>query len=113
MSRSYALYIALAVHDGFVRPFLGDTLAVVLVYLLLRATARASVVGAAAAAVAVGFLVELGQYVGLLGMLGLAGNRVARVVFGTGFDPKDFLAYLAGGAAVLAVERLRGVTASP
>jgi len=37
--------------------------------------------------------------------------RLARVVLGTGFGPKDFLAYLAGGAAVLAAERLRRVTA--
>jgi len=101
------ILIALAVHDGFVRPFLGDTLAVILVYLLLRAATRLAVATAAAAAVAVGFLVELGQYVGLLHRLGLAANPVARIVLGTGFDPKDFLAYLAGGLAVLAAERLR------
>ncbi|HEY0314268.1 MAG TPA: DUF2809 domain-containing protein [Allosphingosinicella sp.] len=99
--------IALFVHDSFVRPFLGDTLAVILVYLLVRAATRLGVPAAAACAVAIAFLIELGQYVGLLNMLGLAGNPVARIVLGTGFDPKDFLAYLAGGLAMLGMEFLR------
>jgi hypothetical protein len=117
MRRTYALaaaaifgvevYIGLAVHDGFVRPFLGDTLAVILVYLLLRAATRRGVAAATAGAVAVAFLIELGQMVGLLHRLGLAGNPVARLVLGTGFDPKDFLAYLAGGIIVLGTESAR------
>jgi hypothetical protein len=96
--------IALFVHDAFVRPFLGDTLAVILVYLALRAATPLGVPAAAASAVAIAFLIELGQYIGLLHMLGLAANPVARVVLGTGFDPRDFLAYLAGGIIVLGAE---------
>lgn len=101
------VWIALAVHDRFVRPFLGDTLAVILVYLLLRAATRLSVPAAAIAAMAIAFLIELGQLVGLLHMLGLARNPLARVVLGTGFDPKDFLAYLAGGVAAAGMEAVR------
>jgi hypothetical protein len=122
MSRNYALaaaaafgievYIALAVHDGFVRPFLGDALAVILVYLLLRAASRLGVAAAASCAVAVAFLIELGQFAGLLGLLGLAGNPVARVVLGSDFDPEDFLAYLAGGVAAVGAELLRGAARS-
>jgi len=117
MRRHYALaaaaifavevLIALFVHDGLVRPFLGDTLAVILVYLALRAATPLSVPAAAASAVAIAFLIEFGQYFGLLHMLGLAADPLARIVLGTGFDPQDFLAYLAGGIIVLATESAR------
>lgn len=102
--------IALFVHDGFVRPYLGDSLAVVLVYLALRAVAPIGVAAAAASAFAVACLVELGQWAGLLDALGLRGSAVARVVLGTGFDPRDLLAYAAGAAGAIVLEASRRIT---
>lgn len=99
--------IALWVRDRFVRPYLGDVLAVVLVYLALRAVTTLRVVPAALAAFAVGVLVELGQAINLLGHLGLAGNRVARVVLGSAFSLGDLLCYAAGAVLVILVERMR------
>ena len=99
--------IALFVHDGLVRPFLGDSLAVVLVYLMLRAFTALRVAPAVAAALAVACAVEFGQLFGLLDLLGLRASPVARVVLGTGFDGMDFAAYAAGGLCVLAVESRR------
>jgi hypothetical protein len=83
------------------------TLAVMLVYCGLRAVLRIGVVPAAALALAIAFLVEFGQLIGILDMLGLRSNALARTVLGSGFDLKDLLAYTAGAAIVLAVERLR------
>lgn len=99
--------IALFVRDGFVRPYLGDVLAVILVYAGVRAVTTLRVVPAVLVALGVAFAVELGQLVGILDMLGLRSNAIARVVLGSGFELKDLLAYLAGAAIVLAVERLR------
>jgi len=93
--------IALFVHDRLVRPHVGDVLAVVLVYLGLRAVTRLPRVGAVVAAFAIACTVEAGQAVDLVDRLGLAGNALARVVFGMGFDPWDFLAYLAGAGIAL------------
>jgi len=93
--------IALFVHDRFVRPHVGDVLAVVLVYLGLRALTRLPRFGALVAAFAIACAVEVGQAFDLLDRLGLASNAVARVVFGMGFDPWDFLAYLAGAGIAL------------
>jgi hypothetical protein len=101
------LFIAIAVHDAFVRPFVGDSLAVVLVYLALRAVTRLHVAAAIGAALAIACAVELGQFAGLLDMLGLRGNPLARVVLGAGFDPKDFIAYAAGACAIAAIETFR------
>ena len=93
--------IALFVHDDFVRPHLGDSLAVVLVYLGLRAGTRLEMLPAALVALAIAFGIEIGQYFHLVRLLGLEHIAVARVVLGTGFDRADFLAYMAGAVAAL------------
>jgi hypothetical protein len=99
--------IAVFVRDAFVRPRLGDTLAVVLVYCAIRAATPLGARCAAAAALAFACAIEIGQYFHFVDLIGLGRWRVARIVLGTGFDPADFLAYAAGAAAVLAVETLR------
>jgi len=98
--------VALYVRDRFVRPHLGDTLAVLLVYCGLRATTRIAVFPAAAAAFAVAALVELGQLVGILDLLGWRDSALARTLLGTGFDWMDFLAYAAGAGAAVVAERM-------
>lgn len=102
--------IALWVRDRFVRPYLGDVLAVILVYLALRAVTGLRVAPAALAAFLVGLLVEIGQAVDLLGHLGLADQRIARVVLGTSFSIADIICYAAGAAIVLLAERWRGTS---
>ena len=102
------LGIALFVHDGFVRPHLGDALAVILVYLGLRSVTRYHVLAAAAIALAIAFIIEFSQLFHFLSAIGLAHNRWARIILGGVFDVQDLLAYAFGAAAVVAVERLRG-----
>lgn len=99
--------IALFVRDAFVRPYLGDTLAVILVYAGLRAVLRIGAIRAAAIAFLVAAVIEFGQWFGVLDLLGLEGNPLARTVLGHGFEAKDFLAYGAGALIVLGAERLR------
>lgn len=89
------------------RPYLGDVLAVILVYCGLRAVLAVEVIPAVTIALLIAFAVELGQLIGILDMLGLRGNTVARVVLGSGVDLKDLLAYVAGAAIVLVIERQR------
>ena len=99
--------IALFVRDRFVRPYLGDVLAVILVYTALRAAFNVGTVAAAAIAFLIAAMIELGQLLRLLDLLGLGNNRIARTVLGYGFEWRDFLAYAAGALIALAVERLR------
>ena len=63
---------------------------------------------AALIAFLVGLLVEIGQAVDLLGLIGLADQRIARVVLGTAFSIADIICYAAGAAIVLWTERWRG-----
>ncbi|RYY26540.1 MAG: DUF2809 domain-containing protein [Sphingomonadales bacterium] len=99
--------IALFVRDRFIRPYLGDTIAVILVYAGLRAIFRIEMLPAAATALLIAVVIEFGQYFHLLDHLGLADNRLARTVLGTGFSLEDFVAYAAGALIVFAAERLR------
>jgi hypothetical protein len=96
--------IALFVNDQFVRPYLGDVLAVVLVYASLRAVTRMGFTPALCIALGIALVIEVAQALNLLGALGLADNQFARIVLGGAFDMLDMAAYLAGGVVVLAVE---------
>jgi hypothetical protein len=96
--------IALFVHDQIVRPYIGDVLAVILVYLALRAVTPWSVTTAILASLAIAVAIEFGQYFHFLDLLGLSHNKVARIVLGGAFDLKDFACYAAGGALALAAE---------
>lgn len=100
--------IAAFVHDAVIRPWLGDSLAVVLLYLALRAGTSLGPRRAIALAFAIACAIEVGQWFHLVDRLGLGHVGLARIVLGTGFDPADFLAYAGGAAAVLALEWLRG-----
>lgn len=89
--------IATCVHDDFVRPHVGDTLAVLLVYCALRAVTPLTISVSIIAALLLASAIEFGQLFGMLSMLGLENSTLARTVLGTGFDPRDFVAYAAGG----------------
>ncbi|KQN03875.1 DUF2809 domain-containing protein [Sphingomonas sp. Leaf25] len=99
--------IALFVRDRIVRPYVGDTLAVILVYTGLRAVTRLSVPAAALTAFAIAVLIEFGQYFHVLDHIGLGENRLARTVLGSGFDLHDFIAYAAGALIAYAVDYRR------
>lgn len=99
--------IALYVHDALIRPYIGDSLAVILVYLSLRAVTPMSVLQAVAGALVFAFAIEFGQMFHLIDRLGLRGNRTAGFILGGYFDVKDLAAYVAGAIMVLIVEGLR------
>lgn len=97
--------IALFVKDTFVRPYLGDVLVVILIYCFIRSFVSLPVLTLATAVLAFAFVVEFLQYVHLVEWLGLEDSAVARTVMGTSFAWRDLLAYIAGFAIVLAVEK--------
>lgn len=98
--------IALFVRDRIVRPYVGDTLAVILVHCFFRAVTAWRPLPCALAAMAVATVIEFGQLAGVLHWIGLGENRIARTVLGSGFEAMDFVAYGAGAAIAVAVERL-------
>ncbi len=100
--------IALFVHDAFVRPHVGDAVAVMLVHCALRAVTRLSAPVAALCAFAIAVGVELSQYAHLVDRLGLGDEWLARTILGTGFDWRDFVAYATGVVLMLLLDRQAG-----
>jgi hypothetical protein len=54
--------------------------------------------------------IELLQYLNLVRLLGLQGNKLARIVLGSSFEWMDIGMYVLGIATVLVLEQLRSNT---
>lgn len=88
--------IALFVSGGFVRYHFGDILIVILIYCFVRIFIRNRLKLLPLYIFAFAVLVEIGQYFGLIYMLGLENSQFARIVIGTTFDVWDIVMYFIG-----------------
>lgn len=102
------VFIALFVHDRFIRPYGGDFLIVILIYCFLKSFWNAPVVKVAARVLLFSYVVEFSQYLKLINHLGLQHSRLAVLILGKSFQWFDLLAYTLGIALVLLVEKVRG-----
>ncbi len=100
------LLIALFVHDAIIRPYVGDLLVVVLIYCFLKSFLNIKVVPMAIGVLLFSYMVEFLQYLNVVELLGLQGNRLARIIIGTTFSWHDLLAYTLGVMLVVGVEKL-------
>jgi hypothetical protein len=100
------VFIALFVHDSFIRPYVGDYLVVILIYCFVRAFIRASSLIVAIGVLLFAYAIEVLQYFRIVDRLGLSDNVIAKTVIGYGFEWWDLLAYTLGVATVLILERL-------
>jgi hypothetical protein len=96
--------IALFLHDGIIRPFVGDVLVVILIYCFIRTFLRVKVNVTIGAVFLFACLVEGLQFIHIVDRLGLSQNKVASIIIGTAFDWKDIIAYGIGCAIVYYVE---------
>ncbi|WP_373513520.1 DUF2809 domain-containing protein [Persicitalea sp.] len=99
------VFIALYVHDNFIRPLFGDFLVVILVYRFIRSFLQISVIAAAISALLFSYFVEIAQYFNMVEVLGLQKSRLARTVIGTSFAWEDIVAYTLGIVFVILVEK--------
>lgn len=99
--------IALYVHDDFVRPYIGDVLAVIVVYTFIRIIIpeKCALLPLFVFIFAVG--VEVLQYFDLITLLGLENNRFFKILLGSVFDFKDIICY-AIGCALLGTYEIGG-----
>jgi hypothetical protein len=107
------VWIALSVRDSFVRPYVGDVLAVMLMYCVLRAVTPLGMIAAITTALVFAFVVELAQLFSLLDMIGLRGNGIAETVLGGAFDLLDLIAYAVGALIAVAAETAVKPKAAP
>ena len=99
------VFIAIYIKDKFIRPYVGDFLVVIFIYCFLKSFWNAAPIKAGIYVLVFSFAVEIGQYFGLVKLLGLGHSELARTVIGTGFDRGDLLAYILGILVVLVFEK--------
>ena len=99
--------IALFVRDRFIRPYGGDILVTLLICCVIRVILPRNYrlpIGGGVLAFAI--LVEVGQYFGLVYLLGLGHIGFFRIVIGTWFSWWDMVCYGAGCVLFVAVDAL-------
>ena len=97
--------IALYVRDAFIRPYGGDILVTLLICCMIRVVLpqgyRLPIAGGV---LLFAVLVEIGQYFGLVYLLGLGHIAFFRILIGTGFSWWDMVCYAVGGLLFVGVD---------
>ena len=89
--------IALYVRDAFIRPYGGDILVTLLLCCMIRIVLpRGYRLPIAVGVLVFAVLVEVGQYFGLVYLLGFGHIEFFRIIIGTGFSWWDMLCYAVG-----------------
>ena len=97
--------IALYVRDAFLRPYGGDILVTLLICCALRVIwPQGYRLPIAGGVLVFAVLVEVGQYFGLVYLLGLGHVEFFRIIIGTGFSWWDMLCYAAGCGVFAAMD---------
>ena len=97
------ILIGLFVHDSFVRPYLGDTLVVILIWCVVRTVILDKFAWLSCAVFLFAVLVEISQIFPLCDVLGIE-NRLIRTLMGTSFAWGDIVAYFAGCLGTLVID---------
>lgn len=90
------VFIALYVHDDFIRPYIGDVLVVIVIYTFIRIWFPKGIRLLPLYVFLFATGVEVLQYFKLVERLGLENNTFMRIVLGSVFDVKDIICYGVG-----------------
>ena len=90
------VYIALYVHDDFIRPYIGDVLVTMLICCFCRMFIPKGWKSLPIFVLIFSFLVETAQYFQLVKLLGLDGNAFFATIIGTSFSHIDLICYTVG-----------------
>ena len=96
------VFIALYVHDNFIRPYIGDILVVMVIYCAVRTVFPIKIKLLPLWVFLFAVFVEFLQYIGIVNILGLSENAFFRILIGSVFDWKDIMCY-GTGCIILAV----------
>ena len=98
--------IAVYVNDTIIRPFAGDTLAMIWLYYTAKSLLNISVIRLSVGVLILSYCVEFAQYFNVVTLLGLQNVKIAKIVLGSTFDIMDIAAYTVGWLIVVLVSRL-------
>ncbi len=100
------ILIARFAHDRIIRPYIGDSLVVILIYCFIKSFFDTPVLKTALGVLLFAYMVEILQSFDIITKLGLQDIGWARIVIGTSFAWIDLVAYTAGIALVICIEKI-------
>ena len=89
------IYIAIFIKGGFIRHYIGDVLAIAMLYAFGRAVFRVAPINLAICVFVISLFIEAAQYLKILEILGVK-SSILRIIFGGTFDWTDIICYLVG-----------------
>lgn len=101
------IVIAIYAKDEFIRPLLGDYLAVILVFYFLATFLKTSLNKIAFISLLISYIIEGLQFIHILKLLDLEKYTVLKIVLGTSFSWMDMLAYTLGIGTVIVVHNYK------
>lgn len=99
------IFIGVFVHDNIIRPFVGDSLIVGVIYFFIRSFIK-KVRFLKVYVLLFACAVEVGQYFNLVSILHIENFKIARIILGSTFDFKDIFSYLIGTIFIYVYEIL-------
>ena len=96
--------IAKFAHDEIIRPYIGDTLVVVLIYCFLKSFFNFHFIYTAMAVLLFSYAIETLQYFEIVNKLGLENTHWPKVIIGTSFAWMDMVAYTLGFILIVFAE---------
>ena len=99
------VFIAIFIHDGIIRPYVGDFLVVILIYCFIKSFFNFGVLPTAIFVLLFSYTIESLQYFKVVEKLGLKNYKIVRIIMGTSFEWSDILVYTLGIATVLIIEK--------
>ena len=99
------IFIALYVHDNIIRPYVGDILVIICIYLLLRTIIPEKVKYLPLYVLILAILVETMQYFNITDILSVQ-NKILKIALGSTFDIKDIICYVIGYIIIILFEKI-------
>lgn len=98
--------IAVYAHDPFIRPYFGDTLAVLWLYSTIRAFIDWNTQKTALIVLLISYVIETLQYFHFINFLGLKDELWAQLILGTSFSWWDMFCYTIGYLLIVMSESM-------
>ncbi|WP_062057839.1 DUF2809 domain-containing protein [Aquimarina longa] len=98
--------IALFVDDQIIRPYIGDTLVVILMYCFFKSFINCKVLPLAIAVLLFSYTIEILQYYNFVQIIGLQHSRLANIIIGNSFSWADMIAYTLGFIVIIWLEKV-------
>ncbi|MBE5964806.1 MAG: DUF2809 domain-containing protein [Lachnospira sp.] len=100
------VFIALFIHDRFIRPYVGDVLVMMVMYTFVRIFVPEKIKMLPWVLFAFAVIVEVAQYFRIVELLGFVENSFFSVLIGSVFDIKDIVCYAIGTMLIVIGQKI-------